>query len=92
MIVRILGDNQYQLADSHLEELNVLDGELEKALSGDDDRAFREVLGRMTGLVRTEGTPEPDDFLGASDVTLPDAEATREDVVAMLAEDGLVPG
>lgn len=92
MIVRILGDNQYELADSHLEELNVLDGELEEALSGDDDQAFRAVLGRMTGLVRTEGKPEPDEFLGASDVTLPEADATREDVVAMLAEDGLVPG
>ncbi len=92
MIVRILGDNQYQLAESHLEQLNVLDGELEAALAGDDDEAFRTVLGRMAGLVRTEGTPEPDEFLGASDVTLPDADATREDVVAMLAEDGLVPG
>ena len=92
MIVRILGDNQYQLPDSHLDELNVLDGELEAALAGDDDEAFRAVLGRMTDLVRTEGTPEPDDFLGASDATLPDADATRADVVAMLAEDGLVPG
>ncbi len=92
MIVRILGDNQYELADRHLAGLNVLDGELEAALAADDDEAFRAVLGRMTGLVRTEGTPEPAEFLGASDVTLPDSDATREDVVAMLAEDGLVPG
>lgn len=92
MIVRVLGDNQYELAESHLAQLNVLDGELESALSGDDDTAVRAVLARMAALVRTEGTPQPDDFLGASDVTLPDPDATREEVVAMLAEDGLVPG
>lgn len=92
MIVRILGEGQFELDQSYLAALNELDEALDTALGNADDRAFQAVLGQMAELVRTEGTPEPAEFLGASDLTLPAEDATREEVTAMLAEDGLVPG
>ena len=92
MIVRILGEGQYRLDEGHLDALNELDEELDTALGHADDTAFRAVLARMANLVRTEGTAEPDEFLGGSDLTLPAEDATRAEVHGMLAEDGLVPG
>lgn len=91
MIVRLLGEGQFVVDDGQLDALNALDEKLEVALAGDGDR-YRAVLAEMGELVRTVGTPEPDDFLGASDITIPDAEASRTEVGALLAEDGLIPG
>ncbi len=92
MIVRILGEGQYQLDDSHLDALNELDNQLEGALQHADDSRFQSLLSQMTALIRQQGSPERDDFLGSSDVTLPAEDATREDVAAMLSDDGLIPG
>ena len=92
MIVRILGEGQFELDEGHLGPLNELDEQLDTALGHEDDSRFQAVLAQMAELVRTHGKPEPDDFLGASDLTLPAEDATRAEVTAMLAEDGLVPG
>ena len=92
MIVRILGEGQFELDETHLGPLNELDEQLDTALGHADDSRFQAVLAQMAELVRSQGTPEPDDFLGASDLTLPAEDATRAEVTAMLAEDGLVPG
>lgn len=91
MIVRLLGEGQFSLDDSRLDELNALDEKLEAALATDGED-FQAVLAEMADLVRTEGTPEPDEFLGASDIAIPSEDASREEVVGMLAEDGLIPG
>lgn len=91
MIVRLLGEGQFDVDDGQLDALNVLDERLEAALAVDGE-GYREVLAEMAELVRSVGTPEPDEFLGASDVTIPDAESSRAEVGELLSEDGLIPG
>ena len=41
MIVRILGEGQYRLADGDVAALQDLDAQLERAVEGDDDDEFR---------------------------------------------------
>lgn len=92
MIVRILGEGQFRVAEDHLDGLNALDNQLEAALRDADDAAFRSLLTRMGELVRAHGTREPDDFLGPSDVTIPSDDVTREELAGLLGDEGLVPG
>ena len=91
MIIRILGEGQWDLDEGHLEALNVLDSALERAVeSGDQD----EFLTGMTGLldaVRREGTRLEDDSLEESDLILPPADATLDEVKALMTDEGLVP-
>ena len=41
MIVRILGEGQFEVGDDGVPDLNRLDQDLQRALDGDDDAAFR---------------------------------------------------
>ncbi|GAA2987842.1 PspA-associated protein PspAA [Streptomyces fulvorobeus] len=92
MIVRIMGEGQLTLADSHLTELNVLDDELLAEMESGDGAGFRATLHALLNKVRELGSPLPDDSLEPSELILPSTEATLEEVRAMLGDDGLIPG
>ncbi|MFF5702793.1 hypothetical protein ACFY7H_09865 [Streptomyces sp. NPDC012794] len=92
MIVRIMGEGQVSLADSHLAELNKLDDELLKEMEGGDEEGFRRTLGALLDAVRHLGSPLPDEALEPSELILPAPDATLDEVRQMLSDDGLIPG
>ncbi|MGI5337485.1 PspA-associated protein PspAA [Streptomyces sp. CA-181903] len=92
MIVRIMGEGQWKLADSHFAELNVLDDELLDEMESGDEEGFRRTLGALLDAVRRLGSPLPDDALEPSELILPAPEASLAEVRAMLSDDGLIPG
>jgi hypothetical protein len=92
MIVRILGEGQFQVDDAATGELNALDGQLEAALNANDEPAFRAALKTLVSRIRVLGTPLPDETLEPSALILPDAEATMDTVRKMLSGEGLIPG
>ncbi|WP_267241150.1 PspA-associated protein PspAA [Streptomyces sp. PR69] len=92
MIVRIMGEGQVKLADSHFAELNKLDDELLEEMESGDGPGFRTTLQALLDKVRELGEPLPDDALEPSELILPAPDATLEEVRAMLSDDGLIPG
>jgi hypothetical protein len=94
VIVRVLGEGQYSIDDTHAELLNSLDSGLERAVEAGDETGFRSVLADLLAQVRTIGERLPDDSLDASDAVLPDESSTLEEVRALLADssEGLIPG
>jgi hypothetical protein len=92
MIVRILGEGQFEVDDAAIDELNVLDGNLETAVTAKDEQAFRAALDALVSRIRVLGTPLPADALEPSAFILPDAEATMDSVRELLSGDGLIPG
>ena len=92
MIVRILTEGQWEVAEEHLTELNKLDGEVEAAVEGDDEVAFSNSLAALLNAVRKAGSVLPDDSLQDSDLILPPADATLDEVRQLLTDDGLIPG
>ncbi|MEV5604904.1 hypothetical protein ACGFR6_13900 [Streptomyces sp. NPDC048567] len=92
MIVRIMGEGQVVLADSHLAELDKLDDALLAEMERGDGPGFRTTLHALLARVRELGSPLPDDSLEPSELILPSPDATLEEVRAMLSDDGLIPG
>ncbi|MFE1858279.1 PspA-associated protein PspAA [Streptomyces anandii] len=92
MIVRIMGEGQVRLADSHLTELNKLDDELLAEMENGDGPGFRRTLNALLSKVRELGVPLPDDSLEPSELILPAPEATLEEVRDLLTGGGLIPG
>jgi hypothetical protein len=92
VIVRIMGEGQVSLEDSHFPELNRLDDELAAEMDSGDEAGFRRTLNALLDAVRSMGTPLPDDSLEPSELILPAPEATLAQVRGMLREDGLIPG
>ncbi|MEU2058884.1 hypothetical protein [Streptomyces sp. NPDC013455] len=92
MIVRIMGEGQVRLDDSHFVELNKLDDELLEEMESGDEEGFRRTFGTLLACVRRLGTPLPDDALEPSELILPSPDATLAEVRELLGDDGLIPG
>ncbi|MFE7527150.1 hypothetical protein ACFU7Y_15685 [Kitasatospora sp. NPDC057542] len=92
MIVRIMGEGQVRLDDSHFPELNALDDELLAEMESGDEEGFRRSLGALLDGVRRLGTALPDDALEPSELILPSPDASLEEVREMLGDEGLIPG
>jgi hypothetical protein len=92
MIVRILGEGQFEVADAELDRLNELDSAVEAEIDAGNEKAFAARLAELLDGVRDVGAPLADDSLEDSDLILPPGDATLEEVREMLSDDGLIPG
>ncbi|MFJ8161263.1 hypothetical protein ACIRBY_10040 [Streptomyces sp. NPDC096136] len=92
MIVRIMGEGQVKVADSHFTGLDRLDDELLAEMESGDEAGFRRTLVALLDEVRRLGTPLPDDALEPSELILPAPDATLAEVREMLGDGGLIPG
>lgn len=92
MIVRILGEGQFDVPDDALDQLNALDEAVEKAVEAEDERAFTAALDTLLAGVRAVATAHDADSLDESDLILPMSDATLDEVRRMLSDDGLIPG
>ena len=92
MIVRILGEGQYDVSDDALPRLNELDSAVEAGVEAGDEAAFATALAALLEGVRTAGVPHPADALDESDLILPPADATLAEVRDLLSDEGLIPG
>jgi hypothetical protein len=94
VIVRVMGEGQYELDDALLPELEALDAPAERAVEAGDEAAFATALGALLARVREAGRPLAPERLQPSDVVLPAPDATVEDVRHLFegGGTGLVPG
>jgi hypothetical protein len=94
MIVRILNEGQWQLSDDAVRGLNSLDDAVEQAVVAGDQGQLTKALHTLLDRIRTAGTRVPDEELEDSDLILPAADSTLEEVQQLLSEseEGLIPG
>jgi hypothetical protein len=92
MIIRILTEGQYDVPDSEMNTLNVLDEKLEQAIESNDEAGFSSALSALLDHVRAVGTVPPPDLLAQSDLVLPYSDATIAEVRDLLTDEGLIPG
>jgi hypothetical protein len=92
MIVRILGEGQYELDEAHAERLAVLDAELTATVDHGDEAAFKKAIDAAVAAVRSAGSAVPADSLAASEVILPSPDASLDEVRKLLAQDGITLG
>ncbi len=94
MIVRILGEGQFDISGETLAELNELDDQVQAAVEAGDHDLFAQALASLVTGVRTAGTELADDYLGPSDLVIPGPDSTLEEVQELLVdnEEGLIPG
>ncbi|HEX9067722.1 MAG TPA: hypothetical protein VF807_03050 [Ktedonobacterales bacterium] len=89
MIIRILGDNQYRLAEEHEAGIDALDDKLVDAVLANDPEAFTSSLKALLDYVRTHGTEVPPDELIASDGILPADDMTLAETRAAMEQSSL---
>ena len=91
MIVRIMGEGQYRLADAVRERVNVLDNAVVAAVDADDEDAFHAAFEELLDVIRTEGEPVGDDEIETSDVIVPPADTSMAEAAGEFSGEGLIP-
>jgi hypothetical protein len=91
VIVRISGEGQYRLDDSHHTKLDELDNAVGAAVDGGDEDGFHASFEELLQFVRSNGAQLADDELESSDHILPPADLTFPEAGEEFNGDGLIP-
>jgi hypothetical protein len=91
VIVRVLGEGQFEIDDEVAKGLNDLDEQAERALEAGDQAKLSELLGRMAEQVRTNGSRVPDEDLTPSEAIVPPEDLTLEEARELFEGEGLIP-
>jgi PspAA-like protein len=91
VIVRLMGEGQYRAPDGLTAELNRLDNEAAAAVEGGDETKLRELLERMSRMVRDGGERLEDADLSASDLIIPPSDLSLEEARELFSGEGLIP-
>jgi hypothetical protein len=91
MIVRLMGEGQYQVDEELLSQLNDLDIEAQAAIDAEDEPALDDKLDQMWQLVRDRGEQLSDDELSASDLIIPPSDLTLQETRKLFSDEGLIP-
>jgi chromosome condensin MukBEF complex kleisin-like MukF subunit len=91
VIVRLMGEGQYQVDDEVAKGLNDLDGQAAEALEAGDEAKLAELLRRMAEAVRSNGARLADDDLTASEAVIPPDDLSLEEARRLFEDEGLIP-
>jgi hypothetical protein len=91
MIVRISGEDQYELPDSERDGLNELESAVIAIVEGGRQAEFADAYSALLDYTRSHGSRVDDDELKASDLILPPADLTFQEAGREFTGDGLIP-
>jgi hypothetical protein len=91
VIVRLLGEGQFQVDDGLVAKLNELDGTIVHAVEAGDERALWDGLQVLADTVRQNGERLADDDLRPSDAVVPPEDLSLDEARELLADDGFIP-
>jgi hypothetical protein len=91
VIVRIMGEGQYEVDDGLQARLNEIDDEVGAAFAAGDQAAMSEALRRLAEEVRGAGRRLDDTDLSPSDAVVPPEDLTLEEAHELLEGEGLIP-
>ena len=91
MIVRVMGDGQFEIDDEVAKGLDEIDEQAEQALEAGDQARLSELLRRMADAVRMNGARLPDADLTASEAIIPPDDLTLDEARELFEGEGLIP-
>ena len=91
MIVRVMGEGQFDVDDEVAKGLNDLDEQAERALEAGDQQRLGDLLHRMAEAVRTNGARLADADLSPSDAIIPPEDLSLDEARQLFEGEGLIP-
>ncbi|VVB94603.1 Uncharacterised protein [uncultured archaeon] len=91
MIVRLMGEGQFEIDSKHLDEMNRIDNNIVKIVVKGDERAFKSEFKKLIDYVHRNGKKMPDNILKPSDIIIPPADVTVKEAQEIFKGEGLVP-
>ncbi len=90
MIVRVMGDGQYQIDSCLVDELNTIDNMIVDHVTKGDQRAYREDLQRLISKVKENGKLLEPTHIGPSEIIVPPEDLSFEEAKRVFSGQGLI--
>ncbi|NKQ39377.1 MAG: hypothetical protein HF967_07950 [Methanosarcinales archaeon] len=91
MIVRMMGEGQYELDSECIKEVNKIDNEITDFVENDDAESFKTSFLKMKEYIRANGDKIPDDVIKPSELVIPPCDLTIEEAKKLFKDDGMIP-
>jgi len=95
MIVRLMGEGQFEIDKKHLDAVNKIDNNIVKIVSGIDEKAvetaFKTEYKKLIDHVRKNGKKISYEIIKPSDIIIPPADLTLEEARKIFTGEGLIP-
>lgn len=91
MIVRLMGEGQFEIDKRHVDEVNKIDNNIVKIVNKGDEKSFKTEFKKLTEYVRRYGKPISNDVLKPSDIIIPPADITLDEARKIFSGEGLIP-
>lgn len=89
MIVRLMGEGQYEIDKKHLDAVNKIDNTIVQILNT-GETAFNAEYKKLFDYVRKNGKKIPDEIIKPSDLIIPPADITLEEARKIFKGEGLI--
>lgn len=90
MIVRLMGEGQYEFDKKHLDAINKIDNDIVKIVNDRDETAFRTEFKKLINYVRKNGKKIPYEIIKPSDIIIPPDDITLEEAQKIFRGEGLI--
>ncbi|MFZ3169614.1 MAG: hypothetical protein WA130_18525 [Candidatus Methanoperedens sp.] len=91
MIVRLMGEGQYELEKKHVDEVNKIDNNIVNIVKKGDEKVFKTEFKKLSDYVKRNGKKIPDDVIKPSELIVPPSDLTLDEAKKIFAGDGLFP-
>ena len=91
MIVRLMGEGQYELDKKHVDEVNKIDNNIVKIVNTGNETDFMSEFKKLSDYVRKNGKKIAEDVIKPSGIIIPPSDLTLDEAKKIFAGDGLFP-
>lgn len=92
MIIRIVGEGQFDVSGSLFDDLNTIDNKIVDFVQKGDETGFKIHHAQLIALILSQGKKLPDEELVASSVMVPPADLTLEEARQIFCGEGIFQG
>ena len=92
MIIRIIGQGQYQVKSSLFDDLNKIDNQIVEMSKKGNEKAYKKSLGELIGKIVSEGETLDHKEIVESDIIVPPSDMTLEEARQVFKGTGIFEG
>lgn len=89
MIIRIMGEGQYNVRSSLFDTLNKIDNSIVEYVQKGDEKGYRKNLEKLIGTIKSKGVALDDEELLESDIIVPPADMTLKEAREVFSGTGI---
>lgn len=89
MIIRIMGEGQYNVKSSLFDTLNRIDNTIVEYVQKGDEKGYRKNLEKLIGTIKSKGVALDDKELLESDIIVPPADMTLKEARDVFSGTGI---